>query len=152
MAVNTEHGPADVGRVADNVTNQIGEFFRYGIADRVGEVDGGGTGGNCGLENATQVITVTAGAVFCRKFDVVRERLRIFDRINGPLDDCITTEVTVVITPTGYGSTVTLSDGPYEVSEEALLDEYARAIEIWAAALTQLRTSVDYSVDLRKER
>jgi uncharacterized protein YndB with AHSA1/START domain len=73
-------------------------------------------------------------------------------RWTHPLDDGITTEVTVVITPTGYGSTVTLSDGPYEVSEEALLDEYARAIEIWAAALTQLRASVDYSVDLRKER
>ena len=70
-------------------------------------------------------------------------------RWTHPLDDGITTEVTVVITPTGYGSTVTLSDGPYEVSEEALLDEYARAIEIWAAALTQLRASVDYSVDLR---
>lgn len=73
-------------------------------------------------------------------------------RWTHPLDDGITTEVTVVITPTGYGSTVTLTDGPYEVSDEALLDEYARAIEIWAAALTQLRASVDYSVDLRRER
>lgn len=73
-------------------------------------------------------------------------------RWTHPLDDGISTEVTVVITPTGYGSTITLTDGPYDVSDEAILDEYARAIEIWAAALTQLRASVDYSVDLRKER
>lgn len=73
-------------------------------------------------------------------------------RWTHPLGEGITTEVTVAIRPIGYGSMVTLSDGPYEVGEEAMLDEYARAIEIWAAALTQLRAMVDYSVDLRKER
>ncbi|MGD8486889.1 MAG: SRPBCC domain-containing protein, partial [Chloroflexota bacterium] len=73
-------------------------------------------------------------------------------RWRHPLDGDIKTEVTVSIRPTGYGSTVTLQDGPYDIGEEASLDEYARAIEIWAAALTQLRASVDYSVDLRKER
>ena len=69
-----------------------------------------------------------------------------------PEETGITSEVTVAISPMGYGSKVPLTDGPYEVSEEAILDEYARAIEIWAAALTQLRASVDYSVDLRRER
>jgi uncharacterized protein YndB with AHSA1/START domain len=69
-----------------------------------------------------------------------------------PEETGITSEVTVSISPMGYGSRVTLTDGPYEVGEETILDEYARAIEIWAGALTQLRASVDYSVDLRKER
>ena len=73
-------------------------------------------------------------------------------RWTHPIEDGIVTEVTVVITPTGYGSTISLTDGPYDIAEEPILDEYARAIEIWAAALTQLRASVDYSVDLRKER
>ena len=73
-------------------------------------------------------------------------------RWTHPVEGGITTEVGVSIRPTGYGSTVSLSDGPYDVAEEAVLDEYARAIEIWAGALTQLRASVDYSVDLRKER
>ncbi len=61
------------------------------------------------------------------------------------------TEVLIEIRPKGYGSTVRLTDGPYDIADEAVLDEYARAIEIWAAALAQLRASVDYSVDLRKE-
>ena len=30
---------------------------------------------------------------------------------------------------------VSLSDGPYDTDDEAVLDEYARAIEIWAGAL-----------------
>jgi uncharacterized protein YndB with AHSA1/START domain len=63
----------------------------------------------------------------------------------------LASEVTVSIRPTGYGSTVTIEDGPYDVADEAVLDEYARAIEIWSAALIQLRASVDYSVDLRRE-
>lgn len=73
-------------------------------------------------------------------------------RWTHPVEGGISTEVVVSIRPTGYGSTVSLSDGPYDVGEDATLDEYARAIEIWAGALAQLRASVDYSVDLRKER
>ena len=68
------------------------------------------------------------------------------------IDSELATEVTIDIRPKGYGSTVRLADGPYDIEGEAVLDEYARAIEIWAAGLTQLRASVDYSVDLRKER
>jgi uncharacterized protein YndB with AHSA1/START domain len=67
-------------------------------------------------------------------------------------DGDLATEVTISIRPKGWGSVVSLSDGPYDTDDESALDEYARAIEIWAAALTQLRASVDYSVDLRKER
>jgi uncharacterized protein YndB with AHSA1/START domain len=64
----------------------------------------------------------------------------------------LATEVSVAIEPKGWGALVTLTDGPYDISDEATLDEYARAIEIWSAGLTQLRASVDYSVDLRKVR
>jgi len=64
----------------------------------------------------------------------------------------LATEVTVSIRAKGWGSVVTLTDGPYETDMPAVLDEYARAIEIWSAGLTQLRATVDYSIDLRKER
>jgi uncharacterized protein YndB with AHSA1/START domain len=67
-------------------------------------------------------------------------------------DEGLVTEVTIDIRPKGWGSVVALSDGPYETDVTEMLDEYARAIEIWAAGLAQLRASVDYSVDLRKER
>jgi uncharacterized protein YndB with AHSA1/START domain len=64
----------------------------------------------------------------------------------------LATDVTVDIRPKGWGSDISLRDGPYDTAIEANVDEYARAIELWAAGLTQLRASVDYSVDLRKER
>lgn len=73
-------------------------------------------------------------------------------RWTHPVEGGITTVVTVSIRPIGYGSVVHLSDGPYDVADERVLDEYARAISIWAASLAQLRASVDYSVDLRRER
>ncbi len=69
-----------------------------------------------------------------------------------PEPESVTTEVLVSIRQRGYGSQVTLTDGPYDIGDEAVLDEYARAIEIWAGALAQLRAYVDYSVDLRKDR
>jgi len=64
----------------------------------------------------------------------------------------LTTDVSVSIREKGWGSLVSLTDGPYDTADEAILDEFARAIEVWAAGLTQLRASVDYSVDLRLER
>jgi uncharacterized protein YndB with AHSA1/START domain len=73
-------------------------------------------------------------------------------RWRHPGEDGVPTEVTVSIRPIGYGSLVSLSDGPYDTDDEAALDEYARAIAIWATALTQMRALVDYSLDLRKER
>jgi uncharacterized protein YndB with AHSA1/START domain len=69
---------------------------------------------------------------------------------SGDMD--LATKVTIDIHPKGWGSVVSLTDEPYDTDDESVLTEYARAIEIWAAALTQLRASVDYSIDLRKER
>ena len=71
-------------------------------------------------------------------------------RHSGPSD--LTSDVSVTIAPRGWGSRVTLTDGPYDTDDAEGLDEYAAAIEIWAAALTQMRASVDYSIDLRMER
>lgn len=73
-------------------------------------------------------------------------------RWNHVIEPGLATDVTISILPKGWGSVISLTDGPYETDVEATLDEYARAIEIWAAGLTQLRASVDYSIDLRKER
>lgn len=72
-------------------------------------------------------------------------RFRWFHSEEGGL----ATEVTVTFKRRGYGTTVTLTDGPYDVSDEAQLDAYAFAIEMWAEALVRLRAQVDYSVDLR---
>lgn len=61
----------------------------------------------------------------------------------------LATEVTVSLRPRGYGTAITLTDGPYDTDDEPQLEAFAEAIEIWAGALANLRAQVDYSMDLR---
>ena len=67
-------------------------------------------------------------------------------------DESWVTVVTVTITARGYGSLVTLEDGPFDLSRPGVLDAYAECLEGWGEALSQLRAIVDYSVDLRRYR
>jgi uncharacterized protein YndB with AHSA1/START domain len=64
-------------------------------------------------------------------------------------DDSSVTTVTVTGTARGYGSLVTLEDGPFDVAQPSLLDAYAESLEGGAEALANLRAVVDFSVDLR---
>ena len=64
----------------------------------------------------------------------------------------LATVVTVSIRPKGWGSVVTLTDGPYDTADDAQMDAYAESIEIFAAGLAQMRALVDFSVDLRTRR
>ena len=67
-------------------------------------------------------------------------------------DEDVTTVATVTITPRGYGSTVKVEDGPFDLSRPAVLDAYAECLSGWGEALAQLRAVVDFSVDLRESR
>ena len=64
-------------------------------------------------------------------------------------DDSIVSEVLVEIEPRGYGSTLRLTDGPFDVDRPGGLDAYAECLEGWGEALTLLRAQLDFSVDLR---
>ena len=66
--------------------------------------------------------------------------------------DAWVTVVTVTITPRGYGSLVTLEDGPFDLTRPGVLDAYAECLAGWGEALANLRAVVDYSVDLRRYR
>ena len=60
--------------------------------------------------------------------------------------------MTVTITPRGYGSTVTVEDGPFDLTQPGVLDAYSRYLSGWGEWLANLRAVVDYSVDLRRNR
>jgi hypothetical protein len=68
-----------------------------------------------------------------------------------PGDEWVT-EVRVSIEARGYGSLVTLEDGPFDLSVPGVLEAYAECLEGWGEALAQMRAVVDYSVDLRRYR
>jgi uncharacterized protein YndB with AHSA1/START domain len=67
-------------------------------------------------------------------------------------DESIQTEVTIKLEPRGYGTRLSLTDGPFDVSRPGVLDAYAEALEGWGEALAHLRASVDFSVELRHRR
>ena len=67
-------------------------------------------------------------------------------------DESWISTVTVAIAPRGYGSEVTLEDGPFDLTHAGVLDAYADCLEGWGEALAQLRAVVDFSVDLRRYR
>ncbi len=67
-------------------------------------------------------------------------------------DESYETQFSVLIEPRGYGSRLTLDDGPFDVGRPEVLDAYARACEGWAEALAMLRAQLDFSVDLREAR
>lgn len=73
-------------------------------------------------------------------------------RWTWPTHDAYQTTVTVTFEPEGYGTLVTLTDGPFHVDRPGVLDAYAEALEGWGEALGNLRAVVDYSVDLRHRR
>jgi uncharacterized protein YndB with AHSA1/START domain len=65
-------------------------------------------------------------------------------------DDSYLTTVTITITPRGYGSLVTLEDGPFDLTRPRVLDAYGQCLEGWGEALANMRAVVDFSVDLRR--
>jgi uncharacterized protein YndB with AHSA1/START domain len=59
------------------------------------------------------------------------------------------TTVSVRLEPAGYGTLLTLTDGPFDLRVPGVLDAYAEALEGWGEALAWLRGVVDFSSDLR---
>ncbi len=67
-------------------------------------------------------------------------------------DESWVTVATVTLTPRGYGTLLTLEDGPFDLTQPGVLDAYGECLEGWGEALSQLRAVVDFSVDLRRSR
>ncbi len=66
--------------------------------------------------------------------------------------DAWVSTATVTIAPRGYGSVVTLEDGPFDLTVAGVIEAYADCLVGWAEALANLRAVIDYSVDLRRYR
>ena len=67
-------------------------------------------------------------------------------------DESYVSTVTVTISARGYGSLVTLEDGPFALTRPKVLEAYAECLEGWGTALANMRAIVDFSVDLRRYR
>jgi uncharacterized protein YndB with AHSA1/START domain len=66
--------------------------------------------------------------------------------------DTYVTTCRIELEPLGYGSQLTLTDGPFDLHVPGVLDAYSEAREGWGEALAWLRGWVDFSVELRPRR
>lgn len=64
-------------------------------------------------------------------------------------EESIVTSATIRLERDGYGSRLSLADGPFPLAVPGGLDAWAAAIERWADVLARLRAFVDFSIDLR---
>ena len=83
---------ADDGGVAerfDDAADDFAVFFGSGVADRVGNVDGAGSGGDHGARDLFEIIRVGAGSVFGGKLDVVHVRAGEFDGGDGVVENLL---------------------------------------------------------------
>ncbi len=64
VTVNTHDGLVDIGCMRPHVSDQLREFFRYGITYCIRKVDSGGAGRNNRLKYLAKKIPIRSGAVF----------------------------------------------------------------------------------------
>ena len=65
-------------------------------------------------------------------------------------DAAVVTTVSVTVDRNGYGSRVTLEDGPFDLTLPGMAQAYGEAAVAWGEALANLRARVDFGVDLRR--
>jgi uncharacterized protein YndB with AHSA1/START domain len=67
-------------------------------------------------------------------------------------DDSYLTTARFTFEPLGYGTQLTLTDGPFDLRQPGVLEAWAEANEGWGETLAWLRGWVDFSVELRPRR
>ena len=85
--MDANNGLIDVGHAVDEVRDYVSKMCWRGVADRVGDVDGCGAGGDGGFDDLAQKVDFGAGCVFGRKLDVVAVRFGTRDALDGATDD-----------------------------------------------------------------
>ena len=76
-----EHDSVGTRHAVEDHADQRGELIGRGIADGVGDVDGGSAGLDCRLDAAAEEIVLGAGRVHRRPFDIVGIAPRAGDRL-----------------------------------------------------------------------
>jgi uncharacterized protein YndB with AHSA1/START domain len=64
-------------------------------------------------------------------------------------DERFVTTVRITFEPAGYGTLMTLGDGPFPLDRPGGVDAWAEGLQGWSEALAMLRAHLDFSVDLR---
>ncbi len=100
-------------------------------------------------QGARSVLVWPERRVWWDVIEVIPSR-RFVVRWPWPPDERLITTLTVDLTTAGYGTILSLEDGPFPLAEPGAIDAWAEALEGWGEALMLLRAHLDFSVDLRR--
>ena len=85
VAVRGDRYFLDAGNFFTQGANELAVFLGHRVADRIGNVDGGGAGCDHRLDYLAEKRDVGAGGVFGREFNVRAQRLGVPDGLAGLL-------------------------------------------------------------------
>ena len=97
VAVHRQADLVDAAHVLAQVAEQLREFIRHGVADRVRNVDRGGAGLDDGFDHLREEIELGARGVLGRELDVVAELARDLHALDGRADDLLLRHVELVL-------------------------------------------------------
>src|SRR5262249_42244106 len=107
-----------------------GVLAGHGVADRVGDIDGGGAGLDGLLDHLGQEIQLGAGGVLGGELDVGAVTLGALDALDGPADDFLLSHVQLEFAMDGAGGQEDMDAGP-----EGAAQGLAGPVDIfWVAA------------------
>ncbi len=125
VAVGGEDHCVRARHIGDQVAEHVGVFLRVGVADRVGDVDGGGAGLDRHLDAAAQEVPLGAGGVLGRPFHVVGVVARQGDRGVDRLQDRIRPHLQLVLHVHGAGG-----DEGVDAAAAGRLDGFGAALDV----------------------
>ncbi len=97
VAVHRQPHLVDARHVLAQVAEQLAEFVRHRVADRVRNVDGGGAGLDGRRDHAREEIEFGARGVFGRELHVVAELARDLHAFDGAAHDLVLRHVELVL-------------------------------------------------------
>ena len=77
------HGLVNVRHVGVDASNQLPKLRRGGVANGVGNVDGGGTGGDGRFDHLVHKFRITAAGVFAGELDIVDQGAGVGHHLGG---------------------------------------------------------------------
>ena len=102
----------DVANVLAQVAKELGKLVRHGVADRIRDVDGGGTGVDHGFDHLREELELGARSVLRRELDVLAKVTRHLHALDGAADDLVLGHVQLVLTVDGAGGEKDMDSPP----------------------------------------
>jgi len=117
VTVNAQHHLVDAAHVLFQVGDGGSVLAGHGIADRVGNVDGGGAGLDGALDHLGQEVQLGAGGVLGRELDVLAVTAGPLDPFDSPTNNLLLGHLQLELAVDGAGSQEDVDTRPVGIAQ-----------------------------------